>query len=507
MITQYTNESSYMNFSDKDNQKKRGLMVYSPTQLQQITGRDKEGKLMSWGWEQPYFYLSLKQRLDMFRLSSPIFGVVASRMNRLSGLEFNVSFEKKEEDQIVNSLKDYESVYKELKESLDLSDLTLKAKMVQLIKETLPDIKLDLSNFESALLRWKRRLKNFNASKIEEVMAWLIEPNNGLSWEEFVKKFVFDMLIHGSIAIYKDVENNKLENFDLLPGGSVYKIKAPYFSSVSGYVQVIPGLSEPQVYFHDEIAYMDYAPTSSRNYGMVPLEALINKVAESLMFDSLMANQADGTKPPEKIIIVTDNNPFGSMDSTEKTDIPLDEAEQKRIEEKVNQPVKGSIMTFSGSSAQILDLSRENTMGVQMQRQKDIREEVALVFSTTNMEMNLSDGAHTSGRSTSEAQEEIEQGRGIAPLAKSLENIIQRSILPYRYGSGFIFTFEKAQNNKEEKELDLLSLQTGEMTKNEIREKYNKYPFGPEYDNPDNTSGVGNEEQGISSMFDSNYNE
>lgn len=478
---QYTDENP---MSSMDSRNKRGHTVYSPSQLMNITGRDKEGRLVKWGVEYPYFYLTIRQRIDMFRLSSPVFGVVTSRMNKISGLSYNVITEKDKEDEIAYSLKDYKSVYDEYQNSLDITHLTVKAKMVLFIREYLPDVLEDLSNFNGALIRWKRRLYNGSKASCREASEWLSEPNQNLKWEDFVKKFIFDLLIHGASAVYKDVEDGKITNFDLLPGGTVYRIKAPYFSGVAGYVQMVPGYMEPGIYFSDEMSYFEYAPNSSRNYGMIPLEALINKVSESLLFDDLMANQADGTKFPEKVIVVTDPSPFGSMDSGVIGDLPIDAGEQERLGEKVNTPVKGSIMTFSGNDAKVLDLSKENTMATQMARQKDIREEVALVFNATNMEMNLTGSEGTSGRSTSEAQSEIEQGRGTAPQAKALENFITRDILPYRFGPGLIFELEKSKNEMEEKQLDLLMLQTGEMTQNEIREKYGKGGFGEDYDKP-----------------------
>lgn len=488
VITQSSDEFGY---SSKRLEGKRGITVYTTSQLQQITGRDKQGRLLSWGIEQPYFYLTIEQRVEIFRLSSPVFGVVTSRMQRISGLDFNIISEKVKEEEIVGQMKDLNTIYNEYKNSTDLGHLTLKAKIYQNLISNLPDLKPDLSNFNGSLLRWKRRLKVKNSRDCDNVYNWLMEPNNGTPWEEFVKKWVQDYMIHGSAAIYKGIENNKFKNFDVLPGGSVYPIKAPYFSGIEGYVQILPGFAgytpygEPQIYFSDEMVYSQYIPTSSRNYGMIPLEALINKVAESLFFDQLMAEQADGTGVPEKLIIVTDNSPFGSLDSNEAGDISIDIDEQKRIEQKINTPIKGKIMTFSGNQAEVIDLSRENTMGIQIQRQKDIREEVALVFNMSNMEINLTGSGDTSGRNTSEAQAEIEQGKGIAPIAKSLATAINKGILPYKFGTGIIFEFSKGKSDREEKELDMLSLQTGENTKNEIREKYNKDLFGEEYDQPE----------------------
>lgn len=490
-ILQQSNEFQYSSNKVKG---KRGLTVYTTSQLQQITGRDKEGRLLSWGIEQPYFYLSIDQRIEIVRLCSPVLGIVTSRMHRISGLDFSVVPAKKLEDKTALEMKDCYNIYQEYQESTELAHLTIKARLYKELLSHLIELKPDLSNFDACLLRWKKKLRNKTQEECDHAKDWLEEPNNGVFWEDFCKKWVLDLMVHGSVAIYKQKQGSKIENFDVLPGGTTYKIKAPYFSGVTGYIQVLPGYPgyglnmEPQIYFGDELVYSEYIPTSSRNYGFIPLEALINKIAETLLFDKLMADQADGTKVPEKMVIVTDNSPFGSMDSDE--DIPIEVNEQSRIEEKINNPVKGSIMTFSGNKAEVIDLSRENTMGTQMQRQKDIREEVALVFNMSNMEINLTGSGDTSGRATSEAQSEIEQGKGIAPIAKTLAQAITKGVLPYKFGPGLVFEFDKGRNEREEKELDMLSLQTGEMTKNEIREKYNKSSFGEEYDNPDGATGA-----------------
>lgn len=487
VITQQSNEFA---FGGPPKKGQRAINVYSTSQLQQVTGRDKEGRLVSWGIEQPYFYLTIQQRIEIFRLSSPVFGVVTSRMNRLAGLDFNITTQKQEEDRIAIELKDQKSIYDEYQNSSGLAHLTLKALIYKDMIKYMPELMPDLSNFNNSLLRWKRRLSHINRATTDAAKNWLMEVNQGVTWEDFVKKWVLDYHIHGNAAIYKKEEGGKIENFDVLPGGTVYRIKGTTFSTIAGYVQIIPAYSsyhstmQPQMYFSDEMVYSEYIPSSSRGYGMIPLEALINKISETLMFDKLMADQADGTKPPEKLIIVTDNNPYGSLDASEKSDIPLNKDEQSRVEEKINTPTLNSIMTFSGNHAEVIDLSRENTMSIQMQRQKDIREEVALVFNMSNMEVNLTGSDDTSGRSTSEAQSEIEQGKGIAPIAKAYRTAIERGLLPYKFGTGLIFEWEKETNEREEKELDLIKLQTGELTMNEVREREGKSGFGEEYDKP-----------------------
>jgi hypothetical protein len=480
-IVAYSNEV-YQRPHDPQ-EKRRGLQIVHATQLVGLTGRDAQGRLQTVNGETPLFYLTIEQRNDIFRLSSPILGVVTSRMNRISGIDFNVEPTKKDEDKIIEHLKSLRGAYREYSNTTELRYLMIRAQIVKRIKEFLPGILPDLNNFDGALTRWRKRILQTCTDKGDEIKAWLQQPNLGTSWEVYIKKFVYDLMIHGSVSTYKQVEKGVIENFDTLPGGTVYKIRNPYFGGAEAYIQYIAGY-EPQVFFADEMSHVQYIPTSSKSYSYIPLECLINQVSESLLFNDLMAKQADGTKPPEKLVIVTDNkNPFGDFD---KEDIvPMDTAEQKREETKMNEPRKGAIMTFSGNDAKVIDLSRENTMAIQNQRQKDIREEVAMVFNMSNMEINLTGSDDTSGRSTSEAQSDIEQGKGITPILKMIENLINHHILPFRYGPGYTFKYQTAKNELKERQLDSIKLQNGEITVNENRERHNEPVFeGEEYNKP-----------------------
>ena len=481
--TAYSNEGTRSPVGGYDYLRKRGLQVYTLSQIMPATGRGEDGQMLTTGVEQPYFFLTPMQRNEVFKLSTPVFGVVTSRMNRIAGIDFSIVPTKHSEDKIVDELKMMKQVFDEYANSADLKYLTIRARMAQKIRERLPDILPDLSNFGRSLMRWKKVIQNKQLSTGDEIKEWLMEPNNGVTWNDYIKKVVYALLVHGSEATYKQYNGDRLENFDSLPAGTVYRFKSPYFSGVDGYLQIVAGY-EPQIFFAKECMYIQYLPTSAQNYPMIPLEALINKVAEGLLFDRLMAEQADGTKPPEKLVVVTNNqNPFGDFDKPEE--IPMNGDEQKRLETKLNEPRKGAIMTFAGNTATVVDLTRENTMAVQSQRQKDIREEVALVFNMSNMEVNLTGSGDVSGRSTSESQQEIEQGKGIIPLLRLIEGAVTKNILPFRYGYGFSFEFVKTQNDKEKEEIDQMRLNNGKVTINELREEDNQPTFdGPEFDKP-----------------------
>ena len=480
-----TDPNAYNPILERYGMKKRGITVYSSSQLIGATGRDEQGRLMTWGVEQPYFYLTVTQREEMFKICSPVFGIVTTRQNRIASMNFSVVPVKKDEDRIAEELKMKKQLFNEYKDSTLMGDIYLKLRLVNEIRKTLPDCKPDLSNFEPALMRWKKHISFVRTDKGEEIKGWLEKPSPNVKYREYVHKFVHDILVHGAAATYKMRQNNRVENFDLLPGGSVYKLKAPWFDILDGYIQIVDGF-EPQIMYADELAYSTYLPSSSQNYSMIPLEAIINKVAEALLFDKLMSEQADGTRFPEKLVVVTNNaNPFSDFDRPEEGPLQVDE--QKRLEEKLNEPRKGSVVTFSGNSATVVDLTKENTMAIQTERQKDIRNEVGLVFNGSSMEMNLGGSEQTSGRETSETQEEITMGRGITPIVKILEEHLSQDIIPFRFGYGYRVEYDKSKNEMDDTQLHVLQLQTGEKTVNELREEAGKDTFpDPQFDLPPN---------------------
>ncbi len=468
----------------------RGINVYNISQIMNVVGRDKEGRLLTWGVEQPYFYLTVPQRTQIFEVCAPVFGIVSSRMKKISSMDFKITPMKNHDDRIADELKSFKQIYKEREAGLDPSDmklyvesLTIRNSAFQGLKDKLPELLPDLSNFDGCLLRWKRRIQNAHMNMGEEIQEWLLEPNAGLTWENYIQKYIFDLHVHGSASIYKQWNNGKLENFDVLPGGTMYPFKLPWFSTVQGYIQIVGGL-EPQTFFGDEISYLQYLPTSVKSMGMIPLEAIINQVAEYLLFDKKMADEADGTKPPEKLIIVTNNqNPFGDMDNPEE--VPLDPNEEKRIETKVNTPRQYPIMIMSGNKAEIFDLTRDQLVPQYQMREDKLREIVGLVFNASNMEMNLTDTGGVIGQNSSEEQGKIDKGRGIYPICKSIAGKITKDIIPFRFGEGYELEFGLDENEDEEIDLILKKQQAGLLTQNETRELKLLSTFdGDEYNLP-----------------------
>jgi hypothetical protein len=358
--------------------------------------------------------------------------------------------------------------------------------MVRKISTVLPDVLPDLSNFTASMLRWRKRIEMRSKDDSQQIIDWLHEPNSEDDFEDFLKKWVSDLMIHGSDAIYKEYVMGRLENLYHLPGGSVIPLRERFVGPKRMFIQAMPGL-DPKMYFSDELTWSSYFPQSGIGYGLIPLEALVNKLAETLFFDQRAAEMADGTVPPEKVVIFGENTPFGDLTGEEALQVPLSEHEATRLEVLLNQPRKDAIRVLSGvGQPTTLDLSRADTFNYQSQRQKDIREACAFVFNMSNMEINATGSDSTSGRSTSDAQADIEKEKGIYPLVKTIENKLNREVVPLRFGSGYLFEFKSGLTEDQQVEIDTKKNQSGSYAINEIRMARGDEPWGPEFDKPAN---------------------
>ncbi len=465
----------------------RGINVYNVSELQGYVGRDKQGEMISGYTERPMFTLSLQERMEMFNRTTTLQGVITGRAKRISGLNWKVSRKTQDNDRVISTLGEFKEIYDEASaDPTDIKMLVIKYKMKQNILAKLPDIFDDLSNFDSALRRLKKRQNRSDEDQSTVIEEWLKQPNINDTFSQMMHKWVVDLMVHGSTAIYKEYSGSDLSNFYILPGGTVFPFRDMHVGGVSAYFQIIPSM-ESQVYFNDEIAFSSYISTSWSSYGICPLEALINKVAETLLFDRRSADQADGTRPPEKLIIFGKTpSPFGNLTSSGEFDMPLDPLEQKRIETRVNTARKEAIATLTGvGTPTVMDISKSDTFSAQQARQDKLLRDMALIYNMSNMEVNLAGGEFTSGKETSDSQKEIDQEKGVSPMLKSIESIINREIIPFRFGYDYEFKFDVEPSETEQVELEQKKMQTGTYTVNEIREKRGDDVFtDPKYDEP-----------------------
>ena len=468
---------------------RRGINIFALTELVEVTGQDMRGNRMGIEYEIPLFGLALDERIDIFKKTAPVFGLVTGRMNRIAGLEWNVVNESKEVDRIADMLKEWRSIAQEYAGGTPL-ELGLNNRLWQAAQTYLFDLKPDWSNFSRSLLRWERREKGKQEDYSTEIEDWLAEPNPDYGFEAFQKQTVFDLLVHGSVAIYKEPKGGEqgapVDNLYVLPGGTVSPGRNRFVGGATAYAQIVVGM-DPLIMFKDEVAYRRYVPTSAEQYGMVPLDALVNKIVEYLLFDRLAAERSDGTKPPEKLVVMGETSPFGNIGAEFNTDVPLDREEVRRMQTIMNEEIKDAVRVLSGvGTPAVVDLSRADTFQAQSSRQIQIREDIGLVFNISNTEMNLTGSEDTSGRATSESQERIDQAKGIFPLVAIIEDIWNRDIIPMRFGPGYKLRFQPQTSEAATVRDATNKLKSGLFAINEIRTRdLGEDPFdGEEFDQP-----------------------
>lgn len=463
----------------------RGLNIYNVSQLQGVTGKAQNGNYLTGTVQRPLFSLSIPDRIEMFKRSTMLQGVVTSRAKRMMALKWTITKKAKDIEKLIIQAKELKEVYDEFSDP-DVKSMTIRFQIKAKLQAIIPELKDDLSNFTGALRRYKKRNERSDKEETEIISEWIKQPSLGVTFSDFLHKTTIDLMLHGSAGVYKEAnQQQQIENFYILPGGTIYPYRQTHVGGPEMYFQIIPSL-ESKAYFANEISYIRYVPVSWQTMGEVPVEALINKVAESLLFDKRAADQADGTRPPEKLVAFgKDPAPMGNLTDT-LFDQSMPKAEQKRIETALNTARQEAIKTISGMGhPTVIDLTRSDTFSTQQNRQDKLLRDVALIFNMTNMEINLAGGEFTSGKETSDIQKEIEQEKGIGPILKMIEHLMNSDILPYRFGYDYEFKFDVGLSEQEQVNLEQQKINTGTYSTNELRESRGDdvYPE-EEYDRP-----------------------
>jgi len=491
-----TAEQLVGNYFDARRKGRRGANIFTLSDLLSVSGEAKSGQIVSGQIQQNIFTLSLDERVQVYRKCGPVFGLITGRANRISGLKWRVKNVNRDEDRVEAYLKMASDMFKEWSDVTNVKHAIIRLRCRAYIRRVLPDVLDDLSNFSQALLRWKRRLKMHHEDRSTEIEDWIGEPNAQRTFKEFTVESIADMCVHGAAAWYKerDPQTNAINNIYNLPGGTVLPFRSMYVGGGMAWAQILNGIP-PKIYFRDEIAYITYAPNSALSYGAVPLEALVNRIAEMLLFEEQAAMKADGTSAPEKMVVFNDIMPYGDEETAKEMPVPITQQEQARIETLMNEPRRNAIRVLTGygggsGAPAVVDLSRESTFAAQSDREDKIIRVVAIVYNASNIELNLTGSEDTSGRNTSESQQDSDQAKGWLPLAVAYEDKWNKEILPERWGTEHELDLDKGLSDKESVELEQAKIASGAYSPNEIRSERGDDPWPePEYDRPPGGAG------------------
>lgn len=484
------------------NQLGRGINSQARGDILSTSGRRQDGSITQENIQPPYFSLTPIERDEIAKQNSYVQGIITGRMHRISGIDWTIKPKGEKEDDFIQAMKMRHQQYKETAGAPELGYKVFAMRQKAILRQNLPDLLPDLSNFQSSLRRWRLRYKSKVKTSSQQVYDWVNQANDQDDFEEFQKKWVYDLQIHGSSAIYWDLQSTMIsQSFYMLPGGTVMQVREPYAGPGIAWVQMVPGY-ETKIYYENEMVYDTYIPISARSYGMVPLDALVNKIAETLLFDRLAAERADGTRPPEKAVIFGEKSPIPGFGDggAQGFEVPLPTDVQGRLEQKFNTERQNAIAVISGiGTPQILDLSRADTFAAQNERQTRLLKDIALVFNVSNNEINETGSEGTSGRSVSESLERIDKEKGIGPIIRIIDKTMTNKILPRRFGNYWEFSHSGGMSEIEQVELDTKKLNSGSYDVNEVRESRGDDPYeGEEFDKPQGAQQAMNQ---IGSMF------
>jgi hypothetical protein len=460
--TQPQNSNGYFSSPLSGEKKKRNsaYQVYSLSDIVQVLARDKMGLNIPVNIQVNFSQLDPMDCINIYTKCAPIFGIVTSRANKVSATEWHVVPKKKNIDKYIYNLRSFFSLIKEY-EDLENSKF-FRLKLSEILFKELPDLKPDLSNFENSIYRKSKQLMSAIADKSSEIEEFIANPSEGLQSNDIFKMIVQDLLIHGSVSIYKAFLSKKIY---VLPGGSVEPVRDKFVGGTELYLQIIDNQFE--LFYPNEIAYAQYMPNSSISHGVKPLDSIINLITEYIFFENDSRDKADNFQPPSKLIVFGDRSTgFEDMDVDN-----INREEQRRIEFKLNRPVHdGAIATLTGyGQPMLVDLSKSDIYASQMARQDQILKFIALVYNASNLEINETGSSGTSGRSTSEAQERSDNSRGVRPLYQTIEGLFNYEIIPDFFGRNYFFEFSESLSVMEQIEVAKLKKESGLMTPNEIR--------------------------------------
>ena len=471
----------------------RAYTIEHYNQVRSITGYDRLGNLVEANIEYPSYTLTPQERIEIYRRCALVLGIVSRRMNLIGSLEITVSKNSYLIENKISGWKHLKSIYDDFKNSQDQEYQLAAGILGAKIRSQLPDCLPDLSNFSRAITRYNKIEKSKNKTSADQIADFLYTPNNTENFSDFVKKYVNSLLIHGHTGIHKkyNPRDNTLLSLHILPGGTVFPIRTSYTSNYAGLVQHSYETSHTNILYPDECIYDIYLPISDSTMGVIPLESVINKVTEELFQEQYWSEQADGTRPIEKLLAISNRQLPGGFEQEGKVS-PMEKAEKERMEQAVMQSKKNAITVVTGlGDIAVHDISKENIGDLQLKRKEAIIKDIAAVFNATPLEMNQTGSEGTSGRSTAEAQLEEAVRSGSYPIIKSIQDALQTGLIDPHFGSLFEIEFSSDRDDKEKMEAAREKVDSGIFSVNEVRmSDFNEEPFDEvEYDYPKDKKG------------------
>ena len=135
------------------------------------------------------------------------------------------------------------------------------------LRRELLDVRPDLSNFDAALRRWKKRIKMRRTESEEQIEDWFRKPAEGVTASHLIKQAVVDLMTHGRASAETCSIDGRKSLFTH-PGGTVVPVRGTRVGPVAGYIQLwneqlrpvsLTG-EMPTFFLPNELVYSYYMP-------------------------------------------------------------------------------------------------------------------------------------------------------------------------------------------------------------------------------------------------------
>lgn len=385
-----------------------------------------------------YRYLSPWDCEQIAMLDSDIFSIVSQRSQIFSGMQDSITPIKKIEDEIAFRLKRSYRLAMQYDRTSPVGYGSY-VKYWHEINSYLKNYNLfpDLSNFDKCMRIYFDDIKFYKEQSSQEVLDWVYQPRAGSQIQDFKKKWVRDNLIHGRNAI--QLPTDGFDGFEIVPAGTIYQVPEEFVGqyNLQWYVQLTYGMNgwssvqRGKIFSSEEMSTAQYIPSTAIVDGLKPMDALMYQIIMTTNLNELLAENSNGSKAPEYLILITENEDDGGYAYPS-----IDSGEIERQETSVNEKRKDSqvrIHKTSGNSAQLFNLSRENIINVLSPYTEYVRKAKAMVFHATPNEMGDTNTGGMIAKAGAEAQQQLYYSQSINPLAIMWENQFTLEVLPKKF--------------------------------------------------------------------------
>lgn len=310
----------------------------------------------------------------------------------------------------------------------------------------------------------------------QRVQRWLRNPMEGRTWQQFCTMWVTDLLVYdaGVVTIVK--EGSTLE--ELVPSrGDDWHPQIDEKGRVGKFAHTVNGKAEE--FPTEEVIYVNLFPNTNTPRGMPLIETIINEVISIIRASERTMLTLDASEIPPGVLVL-----FGIAGKAAEDTIQSFTADKGRDHKirVLHFPKRGA------GDAQWVNMAHSPKELTLTDVIDQVRRSIWRNFGVFPVEMGATDGMP---RATAQVQMDASNSHLLVPILELLQEVITSRVLPLIMDEKWLgilefkFDFTRdltPQEQQQQSSADKSDVETGILTRNEIRRKRGYKPFGKEGD-------------------------